>query len=96
MAAHLLTARVMAALFALQGVVGLAIAGDRRWSAARIPAQTDLVMVGALALSTLLRLGDLDLRAPRAWLHLAGLAGLLALWVAFTVRDPGLARPTER
>lgn len=72
-----LTARVMGAMFALPGVVGLGIAFDKRWSAARIILESQgfsiLLILGAAARAW----HEFDLAKPGSWLFVGGLGAML-------------------
>ena len=75
----LLTARVMSALFILPGLVGVSVAVDGSWAAARyllvVLALTVLLMLGALVTAR----ADVDWAAPTSWLFTGGLLGILLL-----------------
>ncbi len=72
-----LTARVMGAMFALPGVVGLGVAFDKRWSAARIILESQgfsiLLILGATARAW----HEFDLAKPGTWLFVGGLGAML-------------------
>jgi hypothetical protein len=71
-----LTAKVMGAMFVLPGLVGLGIAIDGRWSAARIIIEAQ---VGAIALilgAILFSWGDFDASRPVTWLFVGGMAAV--------------------
>lgn len=91
-----LTARVVAGWFSLTGVIGLTIASDGRWSAARIPLQSALVGLGLMLLAVLRGWGDFDPANPLSW----GFAGfVLILFVVFAgllVVMDGLQRNIRR
>lgn len=74
------TARAITAFIALPGIAWLAIAADRRWSAARAMIVT--VALGlALMLGAVVRAwGEFDHRSPLTYVYVAGLAVTL-LWV---------------
>src|SRR5205085_11465742 len=73
-----LTARVLGAWFVLPGVFGLAIAGERRWSAVRLAVQSQALGVALILLGVLRAWSDFNLANPLTWLLLAGMAGLLS------------------
>jgi len=81
-----LTARVMAALFILPGLVGLAIALDGSWASTRhlltVQALTIALMLGAIVVAR----ADLDWSAPASWTFVAGLSGILVL-IGYTHLD---------
>ncbi len=80
-----LTGRVLASLFALQGIIAIGISLDRRWSAARIMAQTALVMLTSVAVSFARDWGSVDTGRPGAWPLVGGLTALIAAWAGFYV-----------
>lgn len=73
-----LTARVVGAMFALPGLVGLGLAADSRWSSAQIILQAQsfsiVLILGAAARSR----ADFDPANPGTWLFVGGLAAMLA------------------
>jgi hypothetical protein len=71
-----LTARVMAAMFVLPGLVGVKIALDRRWSAARFILQAQIGAIVLIVLAMILARSDIDWSRPAAWTFSAGM-GLL-------------------
>jgi hypothetical protein len=73
-----LTARVAGAMFALPGLVGLGIALDRRWSAARIILQAQAFSIGLILIATLRAWSDFNPANLATWLFVGGLSGLLA------------------
>ena len=74
-----LTARVMGAMFALPGLVGLGIAADPRWSSARIILQSQAFSILMILLAAARAWGEFNPANPAAWLFCGGLAGLFAL-----------------
>lgn len=78
-----LTARVVSAMFALPGIVGLGMAADPRVSVARISLEAQVLSI-ALILGAVVRdAGDIDFGSPMAWVFVVGLgllAGALAWW----------------
>jgi hypothetical protein len=74
-----LTARVMAALFILPGLVGLAICLDGSWASARhlltVQALTIVLMLGGIVVAR----ADLDWSAPASWTFVAGMSAILLL-----------------
>jgi hypothetical protein len=72
-----LTARVAGSLFALAGVAQLCTGLDRRWSAARITLQSQLLSLAAIELATLLSWGDFHAASPLRWAFAGGLLALL-------------------
>jgi len=80
-----LTARVMAAMFVLPGLVGVKIALDGRWSAARFILQAQIAAIGLIVLAMILARSDIDWSRPAAWTFSGGMcllgASLLVLYV---------------
>ncbi|MCA9904415.1 MAG: hypothetical protein KC547_11200 [Anaerolineae bacterium] len=74
-----LTARVMAALFVLPGVVALGIARDGRWSAARIIVQAQIGALSLIVLALVLARADIDWSRAVAWTFAGGMVVLGAL-----------------
>ena len=78
-----LTARVMGAMFGLPGLVGLGIASDRRWSAARIILQAQAFSIGLILIAALRSWSDFNPITVATWLFVGGLAGLLSGIIVF-------------
>jgi hypothetical protein len=82
-----LTTRVMAAMFALPGMVGLGIFLDPRWSAARIVIEAQILSIGMILVGALRDAADINFGMPAAWLFVGGLGAfevlLAGLWVRF-------------
>jgi hypothetical protein len=72
-----LTARVMGALFALTGVGELAIALDARWSAVRIPLQSQLMGLVLIGLAMVFSWSNFHQANPLTWIFLASIVFLL-------------------
>jgi hypothetical protein len=72
-----LTARVMGALFALTGVGELAIALDARWSAVRIPLQSQMIGIVLIGLAMVFSWSNFHQANPLTWLFLASIVFLL-------------------
>jgi hypothetical protein len=72
-----LTARVAGAMFALPGLVGLDIALDQRWSAARIILQAQAFSIGLILIAALRSWHDFNPANITTWLFVGGLSGLL-------------------
>jgi hypothetical protein len=73
-----LTARVVGAMFALPGLVGLGIAADRRWSAAQVILQSQGFSILLILIAAVRARGDYDWSKPASWLFVGGLAAMLA------------------
>ncbi len=74
-----LTARVLGAMFALPGMVGLGIAFEPRWSAARIILQSQCFSILMILIAIARANADFHPSNPLTWLFVGGLAGLLVL-----------------
>jgi hypothetical protein len=72
-----LTARVMGALFALTGVGELAIALDARWSAVRIPLQSQMIGIVLIGLAMVFSWSNFHLANPLTWIFLVSIVFLL-------------------
>jgi hypothetical protein len=76
-----LTARVLGAMFSLPGIVGLGIAFEPRWSAARIILQSQCFSIVMILIAAARAWGDFQPANPITWLFVGGLAGLLILLI---------------
>jgi len=76
-----LTARVMAALFVLPGIVGLGIGLDGRWSAARIILQAQIGALVLILLALVLARTDVDWSRAVAWTFAAGMIAITAILI---------------
>lgn len=72
-----LTARVMGAMFSLPGIVGLGIALDERWSAARLILQSQGFSILLILVAAVVARNDFDWANPGSWLFTGGLAAML-------------------
>ena len=90
-----LTARVMSAMFALPGVVGLGIALDGRWSASRIILESQGFSIAFILLAVARASSDFDWAKPGSWMFVVGLGGMLAsiivLYLVMQARYGGAA-----
>jgi hypothetical protein len=95
-----LTARVAGGWFALPGVFGLAIAADRRWSAARFALQSQALGIALILIGVARAWGDFDQSRPLTWGFVAGMVGLLiaiaALYIAMEARRVSRNGATSR
>jgi hypothetical protein len=73
-----LTARVMAAMFVLPGIVGLGIAADARWSATKIILQAQIGAILFILGAVVFARGDFDWSHSVSWVFAAG---MLLLWI---------------
>lgn len=75
-----LTARVVGTMFTLPGVVGLGIAGEQRWSAARILLEAQAFTLVMILIATARAWGDFKQSSPVTWLFTGGLSfGILVV-----------------
>jgi hypothetical protein len=85
-----LTARMMGAMFALPGVVGIGIALDARWSAAKIILQSQGFSILLILLAAILARQSFDWTNPIGWIFVGGLAtmltGIVVLYIAMQAR----------
>lgn len=85
-----LTSRVLLGWFALLGAVNLAAGLDQRWSAARLPVQTQLIGFGLMIIAVARAWSDFDTTNPATWAYLGGfvvyLAALAALYYRMEAR----------
>src|SRR5437762_909068 len=72
-----LTARVVGAMFALPGIVGLGVATEKRWSAARIILEAQACSIAMILIAAAFAWGNFDQSNPVTWLFVGGLAFLL-------------------
>lgn len=80
-----LTARVAGAMFALPGLVGLGIASDPRWSAARVILQAQSVSILMILIAALRAWGDFKPAYIGTYLFVGGLTAMLVTIVGFYV-----------
>ncbi len=74
-----LTARVMAAIFILPGLVGLSIALEGSWSSARYLLQAQAFTIVLMLIAVYVARADFDWSRPVSWIFTTGLAGVLLL-----------------
>ena len=72
-----LTARVMGALFALTGVGEVGIALDARWSAVRIPLQSQMIGIVLIGLAIVFSWSNFHQVNPLTWVFIASILFLL-------------------
>jgi hypothetical protein len=91
-----LTARVVGAMFALPGVVGLGIALEKRWSAARIILEAQAFSIAMILIAAARAWGDFQQSNPTTWLFVGGLSFLLValavLYAGIEIRRNALKR----
>ena len=83
-----LTARVMAAMFALPGLVGIGVASDGRWSSARIIFEAQAISIALFLLAMVRAAGEIQWGQLGSWTFVAGLLLVLGLigWAAMGAR----------
>jgi hypothetical protein len=72
-----LTARVVGAMFALPGIVGLGIATEKRWSAARIILEAQACSIAMILIAAAFAWSDFAPSNPITWLFVGGLSFML-------------------
>jgi hypothetical protein len=72
-----LTARVVGAMFALPGIVGLGIALEKRWSAARIILEAQAFSIALILIAAVRAWSDFMQSNPLTWVFIGGLSFLL-------------------
>jgi hypothetical protein len=83
-----LTARVLAAMFVLPGLVGIGVARDGRWSASRIIFQAQVVSIVLFFAAMLRARAEIDWSSWGIWTFLGGLLLVLVL-IAAAAREAG-------
>jgi hypothetical protein len=78
-----LTARVLGAMFALPGVVGLGVAVDSRWSNARLILQSQAFSILFIIISAVRAWGDFNPSNPVTYFFVGGLVFMLIAIAAF-------------
>lgn len=74
-----LTARVMAAMYVLPGLVGLSLAYDGSWSGARYILQAQAFSIVLMLVAVYVARADFDWGHPASWVFSGGLALILSL-----------------
>jgi hypothetical protein len=72
-----LTARIMASMFILPGLVGLAMAYDGSWASSRYLLKAQAISVGLMVIAIVIARADFDWASPTSWLFTAGMSGIL-------------------
>jgi hypothetical protein len=82
-----LTARVLGGLFALPGVfeVGIGMAIDPRWSAARITLQSQIISLVFMLVGAARAWADFHHDNPLTWVFILGIGGLLLVLLALHI-----------
>ena len=78
-----LTARVMAAMYILPGLVGLSLAYDGSWNSARFLLQAQAFSIVLMLIAIYVARSDFDWEDPASWLFSGGLS-LILLLIAYT------------
>lgn len=85
-----LTARVLGAMFALPGIVGLGIAREQRWSAARIILEAQAFSIVMILIAAARAWSNFEQSNPITWFFVGGLGFLLVaiatLYVSMEMR----------
>ncbi len=84
-----LTSRVMGAMFALPGFVGLGIALDARWSSAKIILQSQSFSILFILLAAIRAQNEFDWTQIASWLFVGGLGIMLAGIIMFYINMQG-------
>jgi len=74
-----LTGRVLGAMFALSGFVGVEIAIDRRPGAARAIVQAQAIAIAGILLGLMRAAGDVSWTIPTTWLFAGGMVAVLVV-----------------
>jgi hypothetical protein len=80
-----LTARVVGGMFALQGMFGLCMALDGRWSAARITLESQLVSMLFIVIATLRTWSTFDQSRPFTWVFVISISAILIVVIIFYI-----------
>lgn len=85
-----LTARVLSAMFALPGVVGISLALDRRWSSSRVMLEAQVLSIVAILIAAVRARSEIDKGSIEGILFLGGLTGfaiaLVTVYVAIEMK----------
>ncbi len=90
-----LTARVMGAMFSLPGAVGLGVASDPRWSAAKLILQAQSFSIVFILIAAIRSWEDFAVVEPGTWLFVGGLSLMLGGLVVFYVFMETRNRPLQ-
>jgi len=80
-----LTARVVGAMFSLPGLVGLGIAFDKRWSAAKLILQSQTFSILFILIAAIRSWSDFDPENFGSWLFIGGLGLILVSFIVLLV-----------
>jgi hypothetical protein len=80
-----LTARVVGGMFALQGMFGLCMALDSRWSAARITLESQLVNMLFILIATVRTWSTFDQARPFTWVFVMSITAIIIAVIAFYI-----------
>ena len=78
-----LTARVVGGMFALQGMFGLCIALDGRWSAARLTLESQLVSMLFILIAVVRTWSTFDQGRPFTWIFVVSITAIILAVIAF-------------
>lgn len=92
-----LTARIMSAMFALSGLVGLGVAYDRHWSSARTVMQAQSISIVLILIALIPARNDIQWLQWGTWLYIGGLLLTLGVntWAYLASRKALLAVPSQ-
>lgn len=85
-----LTARVVASMFVLTGLIALGIAIDRRWTAVRFILEAQTLAVVLILAAIVVARADFDWSAVGSWTYTGGLLLVLVLVVSVLARYGGV------
>ncbi len=90
-----LTARVMSAMFALSGLVGMEVGYDRHWSSAHTIMGAQVISIVLFFLAMIPAAGDINWAHWGTWLFIGGLLAVLGvdLWAYLAFRKTSLLEP---
>jgi hypothetical protein len=90
-----LTARVMSAMFALSGLVGMEVGYDRHWSSAHTIMGAQVISIVLFFLAMIPAAGDVNWAHWGTWLFIGGLLAVLGvdLWAYLAFRKTSLLQP---
>jgi hypothetical protein len=80
-----LTARVVGGMFVLQGMFGLCMALDGRWSAARITLESQLVTMLFILIATVRTWSTFDQARPFTWVFIISIIAIIIAVIVFYI-----------
>jgi hypothetical protein len=79
------TARSIGGWFALHGAIGLALAGETRWSGMRIVIHTQMIALALILAAVVRAWGDFNPSNPLTWIFVIGTSGWLVALAAIHI-----------